>query len=285
MTTGPTTYADVSALVNDVYEGALFTLRADAVLIRTVTVLSDASGLNPRKLTRYGAANPRAVDEGEDVTATVLDRSLLNTLSPAEHADQFFLTDSRITSDAVNVRADAAMELGAAFADYVDGMLGALMASLTGGSIGSTGTALEWSNILSARALLHNAKVPGPYWCALHPFQWDALVKEAAASTASTFANAPAFQDELVNQYFVSSLLGDVIFAVSPNIPLDGTDATGGMYSATALAYDERKPFTIEPQRDASRRGWELNASMAFAYGVYDAARGVKLIGDASEPS
>lgn len=285
MTTGQTRYADVSDLVNDIYEGALFTLRADAVLIRTVTVLADASGLNPRKLTRYGAANPREVSEGEDVTATQLERSLLNTLTPAEHADQFFLTDARITSDTENVRADAAMELGAAFADYVDAKLGALMASLTGGTIGSTGVALGWANVLSARALLHNAKVPGPYWCALHPFQWDALVKEAATETDSIFTSAPAFQDELVSQYFISSLLGDVIFAVSPNIPLDDTDATGGMYSATALAYDERKPFTVEPQRDASRRGWELNASMAFAYGVYDAARGVQLVGDATEPS
>ncbi len=29
-----------------------------------------------------------------------------------------------------------------------------------------------------------------------------------------------------------------------------------------------RKPFDLEPQRDASKQAWEVNASMWYAFGV-----------------
>jgi hypothetical protein len=282
MATGNTRYADISSLVNDIYEGALFTLRERNLLTRTVRVFTDTMSMAPRKNTAYGTANVRQVGEGEDITPTKFDRTLLSTLTPARYSDQFVITDERIATDPLNVRADAAMELGAAFAEYVDKQLVADFNGLTGGTIGTPGGTLTWDNLSDAYVLLVMAKVPRPYWCALHPQQWNRLRKAAGASGVQV-AQAPLFQDRLTQDYFVSSLWGDLFFVVTANIT-QGTAAVGAMYSPLALAYDERTPFTVEPQRDASRGAWELNANLRFAHGVWAAARGVQLIGTAANP-
>ena len=47
--------------------------------------------------------------------------------------------------------------------------------------------------------------------------------------------------------------------------------AVGGIFGRQAIYLDRRQPFGIEYQRDASRGGggWELNATMEYAYGVW----------------
>ncbi len=283
MAVGQSLWADISAITNDIYEGALFTLREQNVLARTVTVFTDNTGFAPRKNSRYGAANFRAVGDGEDVTPTVFDRDLLSTLTPARYADQFFLSDIRVASDQQNVRLDGALELGAAAATLVDEYIADDFSSLTGGTIGTAGGTITWAKLIAARSLMQGLKIPGPYWCALHPYQWNHLV-QAAVATGTEVANAPGFQDALVSTFFVSNLLGGVIFAISGAVNISGSDATGAMYSSLALAYDERLAFNVRPERDESREGTELNASLWFAHGVWDPTRGIQLIGDAATP-
>lgn len=285
MATGLTRYADIASITNDIYEGALFTLRTQNLLVRTVTVFRDSSGMAPRKVSEYAASNPREVAEGEDVTPTQFDRTLLATLTPARHADMFLLTDQRVRSDSQNVRLDAALELGSSFAYNVDENIASAFGDLTGGTIGTAGGTITWTDLISARSMLQALKVPGPYWAVLHPYQWAALVTSALATGAS-ITNAPGFQDALVSSFFVSNILGGVRFVISPAVKVDANgDAVGAMYSSLALAYDERLPFNIRPQRDESREATELNASMWYAYGVWSPKRGIKLVGDASTPS
>ncbi len=277
-------YADIATLVEDIYEGAYFTLRANNLLVRTVSAFTENSGMTPRKATVYGAANVRAFAEGAEVTATAFNRTLLSTLTPSRYADQVILTDERIATDPQNVRADVALEMGAAFAEYVDAQIAADFANLTGGSFGTADSALTWAHILRARAALHNAKVPSPYFCALHPYQWLRLV-ESAALSGTELTQAPAFQDSLVSTYFVASLIGGVTFVVSPNIAVDDDNAVGAMYSPLALAYDERRAFNLRPERDESREALELNFSLWFGHGVWRPTMGIKLIGLATLPS
>ena len=66
---------------------------------------------------------------------------------------------------------------------------------------------------------------------------------------------------------------------------MDGRfEFVGGMFSRDALGLDLRQPFRIEPQRDASRGGggWELNATIEFAAGVYRPTFGCNLVGTSS---
>jgi len=285
MATGPSRWADISSLVDNIHEDALFTLRALNVLGPTVRAFNDDGGFNPRDVTQYGPANVRQAAEAEDVTPTAFNPSALTTLTPARYVDQFLLTDQRVASDRQNVQVDAALELGAAFAANVDTNLATHFSSLTGGTIGSAGGTIGWDDIFNARAILHAGGVPGPYYCALHPYQWRYLVNDAVVA-GNSIVNAPQFQDALVSTYFTATIIGGVTFAISGHIAVDGSDdAIGAMYSPVALALDIRRPFNIRPERDESREAFELNASMWYAHGVWDAARGVQLVGDASAPS
>lgn len=285
MATGQSLYSDISSLVNTIREGALFTLRQQNLLVPTVSVFRDTMGMNPRNVSRYGTANVRSLGEGDDVTPTQFSRTSLTTLTPARYADQFFISDQRVMSDDQTVRADAALELGAAFAQDVDVNIATNFGSLTAGTVGSAGSALTWSNIMSARAILQAKKVPGPYYCALHPYGWLDLVN-AATTSGNAIMDAPNFRDSMVNSYFVSTIIGGVTFVVTPSIAIDGSDdATGAMYAPLAIAYDERRAFNIRPERDESREGIELNASLWYAHGVWDATRGVQIIHDAATPS
>ena len=281
-----TQYAQVAELINDIYEGALFTLREDNLLVRTVHKPSQAFGMQPRKVTKYGGdSNIREVAEGEDVAATQLTRTLLQTLTPARHADAFILTDQRVATDPEDVRLDAVLEAGQGTAEFVDQTISGHSSSLTGGTACAAGSAMTCNYIAVARARLQAAKVRGPYWCALHPYQWHDLFSAAVISD-SEIKRAPQFQDNMVNNYFQTSIFGDVTFVITANISVDASDdATGAMYSPLALAYDERKAFNVRPERDESREAWELNYSLWFASGVWDASRGIQIISDASAPS
>ncbi len=60
--------------------------------------------------------------------------------------------------------------------------------------------------------------------------------------------------------------------------------ALGGVFSRDALAVDLRRPMRIEPERDASQRWTELNATIVYASGKWRPERGVILKSDASTP-
>jgi hypothetical protein len=279
MTIAQTQWADISSLANNIQEGAVFTLRADNVIARTITVYNNFAGMNPRKLYSLGAANPRSLAEGEDMASTQFTKALAATLTPARHGDQFLLTDERISSDWDNVRVQAAQELGDSTATYVDTLLAGLFPSLTGGTIWPASGTITWSHLAAAKALLKQAKVPEPYFCVLAEGQWYGLINNGG-SVNNAFTYAQSFNNDVIQRYYVTSLLGGVIFTTSGNLSgASGTAAVGAMYSPMAMAYDERDPYNIEPQRDASKGAWELNSNLRFAYGTWLPTRGIQLKG------
>lgn len=284
MAVGQTTYSLVSSLIPTIYESALMYLRADNIMSNFVTVFNDRSGLAPRANSEYGAGNWRPLAETDDLSATQFARSALSTLTPAEYGDQFFLTDSRIESDTEQVMADASEELGAGAAKHIETNLLGMFSSLTGGTVGAAGSAISWGYFYAMKTRLQAQKARPPYYFVCHPYQWHVLAKSVSIAGASV-AVAPAFQDEITRQWNIMQL-GDVYIRVSPDISIDAnTDAYCAMFSRQAIALDVRRGFRLEPERDASRRGVELNASMVYAYGVWRPSLGVQGIFDCAMPT
>jgi hypothetical protein len=76
-----------------------------------------------------------------------------------------------------------------------------------------------------------------------------------------------------------------VAMTITPTESVKGRNyATGAIYERSALAYDLRRALRIEPQRDASKRATELNASIIYAAATWRPTRGVQLRTDASSP-
>lgn len=274
------TYSDITAFVNSVFDDALFVARDNNVMTTLVTTFS-GQGMFARKLQTYGTVTLNAVGEADDLTSQAFTPSALSTLTPAEFGAQVFLTDQRIDSDIFGARQDAALELGAAMGQKIELDLVSNFSSLTGGTVGGGGSALTWGRFAAARSLLRAQNAPMPYVTVLSPGQWFTL--GTAVIPAGSQTNAPNFQDEVMRNWYVGTVLGVDIF-VSSNITA-GTASAGAMFSRAALAFDSRRAPRIEPERDASRRGWELNASMIYAHGVWRPKFGVTMFGDGTLPN
>lgn len=283
----PNLYSDISSIAPNIQEDAIFIVREAGIMQGLVTVFRDATGLNPRVGYKYNAGTAQIVGEADDLTSRAFTPSADQTLTPAEIGLQFFVTDSRAESDAPeNIITDAGRELGFAALDLVESHLISDMASLTGGSVGASGTAITWGYVSAAiaQARYVNKNVNVPLSCVIHGYQAAVLAKSASIAGATTIA-APSVADQVTRQGLSQAFvfMGVPIYQVFGG--LSGTDFTGGVFPRLALAIDWRRGIRVEPQRDASRRGTEFNMSAVYAHGVWRPDRGIKMVFDASAPT
>lgn len=270
------TYASISALVADIYEAAMLRIRETAVMPTLVEVFNDQASMAVRKDAAYTGGTVQTLAETDDLAAQTFTPAAGGSLTPAIMGAQYFITDARVASDPFQVQRDASLDLGNMLAEKVDTLLATDVASLTGGTIGSAGGTLSWNNVFQAAATLRGLKLSGPYTCVLTPGQWYHLT---TAASVPEITKAPDLLNSFAADWYVGSAFG-INFWIDANIA-SGTASVGGMFIRDALAYDARRPFRIEVQRDASRGGggYELNMTAIFAHGVWRPAHGVKLIG------
>src|SRR5688572_5754582 len=266
--------SDISAFINTVFEAAILVTRDNTFMPSAVRTYSDRSGLAVRKNSQYGGATVNQISETDDLTGQAFTPAVLSTLTPVEFGAQYFITDSRIESDPFSVVNDASADLGGAMATKIETSLMGHFDEFTGGTIGTSGSLITWSYVMAMETALRVAKAPYPYALVVSPAQWYQLGK--AASVASTSANnTPESLREAVNStFFVRQAAGVSIF-VSTNVETSGNNAYAGMFSRDALAFDVRRAPRMEPDRDPSRRGIELNLTSVFAHGVWRPTFGV----------
>lgn len=276
--------SDISSYINTIWEASILVARDNNVMSGLVRTFNDRTGVAGRQNSQYGGATVNSITETTDLVGQAFTPASIATLTPSEVGAQYFLTDTRVESDPFAVRNDAATDLGGAMATKMETDLISSFSSFTGGTVGTAGSAITWQKFFNAEALLRQQKAPYPYYCAMSPYQWNVLA--SAASVAGTRTNASnSLMDEVNNNFFVRAVGGVLVF-VSANITSDANDdATGGMWSRDALALDMRRAPRIEVERDASRRGWELNLSSVYAYGVWRPRFGIKMIFDNAVPS
>jgi hypothetical protein len=271
MTVQLNTYSDISSIVNPILERSLAVARDNNVMAGLVTPFS-ADGSEPRKFYQYSAVTLNEVGESDDLTSQAFTPAALGTVTPSEWAAQIFLTDQRMATDWNAAREDASQEFGAAMGQSVDQTLAGLFNNFTGGSVSHTGSLFTWDYFLEGMSKLRSNFAPMPYYFVCTPAQWYSLGK--AASIGATVTNNPAKQDQFGQNFYVGDIFGVSCF-VTENCEDSSTDAYAGIFSRAALALDIRRPFRIEPERNASRRGVELNASMVYGASVYRPTFGV----------
>lgn len=274
---GESTYAGIAGLVANIYDIAVMSAQEGNAIAPFVTVFNQ-TGSAPRIFGAYSGGTFAAVAEDADMSAQAFNSSASGTITPATYGSQILLTERRIASDPANAQAEAGQYLGETASAHIDTNLAGVFASLTGGTVGTAGGTLTWANILRAQAYLRTNKVFGRYTVVVHPVQWYYLT--SASSGVPTFIDNPNLKESVINGFYQASF-GNMDFLADANIA-SGTAAVAGMFAKPAIVLDMRRPFTINPQWDASYSGsggWELNSSMEYGYGVYRPIYGVKMIG------
>ncbi len=275
------TSSDIAAFVNTIFEDALMVARDNNLMTALVTVFTDRRGTALRSNQQYGTATINQITEVDDLASQTFYPTQLATLTPHEFGAQFFITDTRMETDPFGIREDASLELGTAMAQSVEKALLGDFSSLTGGTVGAAGSAITWGHFFAMIAHLRGQNAPQPWAAVMSPNTWHTLAK--AVAPGATVTNSPQLQDEVTRRWYVGSVAGVDIFT-SSNIAA-GTAAYAALFSRPALALDIRRAPRIEPERDASKRGIELNLSMVYAHGVWRPKFGVQGIYDASLPS
>lgn len=282
------TASDISSLALSIQEDAVFVERSVNFMQNLVTVYRDASGINTRKNFQYGTATVNQVAESDDLASQAFAPSVLQTLTPLEYGAQFFVTDLRMETDSPdNIRTDGARELGFAAASKVESDMLGLFSSLTGGTVGSAGTAMTWGLLFAAatRARVSIKNQAAPLFAVLHEYQWHALAKAQSPAASSVVSYNPQFTESIIANWYRGRVAGVEIFVTPNSAMLSGTDAYAAVFAREALALDWRRPIRVEGERDASRRGVEMNLSMVYAKGVWRPTYGVQLLTDCQAPS
>ena len=277
---GESTFSNISTLVGNVYEIALMTAQEGNIIAPLVHHFAPHTDSAPRVWSSYSGGTFAATLETSDLTSQALTPSAAGTATPSVYAQQIFLTDKLLRTDPMNAQQDAGTYLGGLAASDVDTAMVGLFSSFTGGTVGSAGGTLTWANVMMASAYLRKKKVPAPYFACFDPVQWAYLT--SASSGVPTLIQTEAFASSVVAPFYNGSYAG-IHFFVDPNLTA-GTATVAGMFGRDAMYIDEVQPFTIRPQYDASRSGqggWEINASLEYAKGVYRATYGCQMIGTA----
>lgn len=280
------TTTELNGLFNDIIDDSLSVLRADNLMVAGGLVArKNAVGFADRKIPEWNTASVQTKAEGADFTGhSTYEKTTAATITPTVSMSGFILTDEmRSTENEGDLRARAAMELGGAIASDVDVNLMELFASFST-TKGTAGSALTLRHVAAAIAVIQNNKARGTKHVVLHPYGWhDVWVELGQPATNQAFLGEAA--NEALREYAVTRLEGANWYA-SPNVTVDGNDdASSGVFTQEAIVYDEREAFTMEPERDASRRAWELNGSIAYGIGIQRQEAGVELLHDATEPS
>lgn len=272
------TYTGISTLVANVYNNAIHAAVEGNVISPHIQVWQDSDSPAPRVFGSYSGGTFLAVAESGDNAAQAFNAASSGTLTPAVYGQMIELTNRRLRAEPGRAQREAGVHLGNTLASAVDTQLAGLFSSLTAGTAGTAGGTLTWANVFRAQAYIRTQKVAGPYTVVLHPVQWYYLT--SAASGVPTLMQSEAIKDSVVGTFYQASF-GGMDFYVDANIT-SGTAAVGAMFARDAMVLDIRQPFKIEPQyfaKISGNGGWELNASMEYAYGVYQPTYGAQLIG------
>lgn len=279
-----TQYTSISSFINTIYEDTVLVAKEKSLMQALVSKYS-AQGRMVRTFSTRPEVSFETVADGVDYSnPTTFGKSSIGSLTPGEAIAQFILTDANMESDPDNAMRQATQELGEGAAKKVDVDLVGVFASFAT----DTGTAnSSFSSLIMADAIstLRAANAPmGSISSVLHPYHWHDIFIETGIP-AATYANKDAMTTQALRDYWMANYLGSQVYT-SSNIDIDDSaDAVSGVFAPQAIAFDVRRGFRIEPERDASARMTELNATMVYAYGLGERPTwGVKITADATAP-
>ena len=275
--------SDLNSLFNTIYERSLFVAREMNLMSGLVTQAS-ATGFMNRVIPIRTQVSAVTKAEGVDfVNPTTFGKSALATITPAVKMAQVILTDEQIATDPESARDDAVTELSAAIATKIDVDIASDFTSFTTDKGDGAGQAATLDNVATGIAVLRKNLAMNPIYFVLHPYAWMDIWR-LLGQPAATYMLLGDVANEALRSFYVGNWVG-IQWFTSVNVPTSSTDAIGAIFNREALIFDSREAPTLEPERDASLKGYELNISAAYGHGVRRNVFGVKFTTDITEPA
>lgn len=243
---------------------------------------------------KYGQVTTYALTEGVDMQQAQQITDTLMTLTPAEYGAQVVLTDLMLMTVRDEFFRVAGKILGESFDRQQDQTLCDDCDNFSN-AIGSAGTACNLGHVMAGHASVkYNAAANGTAGRGGEPapdpisFVHTPAVLFSLAKTLTGGVGAAA-ATQIVPQpvgWQMAALPGMTIKS-DINFNKDtGDDAKGGLFSKEAMILVELGPgASVEKDRDASLRGWELNFVGRWARGEYNDSWGREMLFDTALPT
>jgi|TARA_Y100000310_G_scaffold247250_1_gene252817 hypothetical protein len=290
-----TTTAELADTIPTIIEEAKHTSQFQAIMAGLAWKIRKGVG-STINVPYWGEVTAVGLTEGIDLTASSAMEDTNVQITPAEVGVKIIITDKLVRDDMNDVKAAAGKILGAAMEKKRDQDLLGQIDDATNSLIGA-GNSLTMGGVAAARALLSGnatsagGPAPLPYACVHHPFTLLDLVDVVTpvVPTAGTLnVTGSAFTDEILREYTIGRLFGMPILE-DGNLAIDSSDdAKGGVFATGtggAIILGTASEWSVEPERDASLRGWELNIVGEYGVGEYLAGWIVELAADAATPA
>jgi hypothetical protein len=256
------------------------------------------------ELTELARVTAYALTEGVDMAQAQQITDAHLEVTPAEYGAQVFLSDlakNQITRR-TNLMRMAGQILGQAFVtkedcdliSLMDGFsvaLGGAATALVPGYIMAAGAAIKGGGQAASTAITAGTQEPGPdpIQGVFTSAQMHAVRKAIALGTLTTAGVAQPRSDlaDAVLKGASVGKIGDVNVYLDDNIGKDSSDdAKGGVFSKQALVHiGFAGGPKMEPERDASMRGTELNIVGIYGTGEWKDAWGREMLFDAAAPT
>lgn len=288
-----TTLAQLTDTIPTVISEARFTeifVNPMASLVQNVR--KDKGAGSTVNIPYWGVLSANTLAEGVDMTASeqLEDTNVQITLN--EVGLKVILTDVLVEDNQEDVKRVAGQLMGNAMGLRRDQDLLALLDNGTV-SLCGTATALTMGHCAAGRAVLagnavsNGGPAPGPYTMIQHPFVLldlvDVLTPIVPTATYFNITGSPMADDVLKN-YLIGRLFGMNVIE-DGNITIDSTpDAKGGIIGPKSIILATAREWNVEPERDASLRGWELNIVGRYGVGNYLNAWTAELYCNATTP-
>lgn len=290
-----TTTAELGDTIDTLHEEAQFIAQFKAIMRGLCWNIKKGKG-STVNVPYWSEATANNLVEGVDMSNSEQMEDTNVQITPAEVGLKIIVTDSSMEDDNEDLKRAAGVLLGDAYEKKRDQDLLALLDNGTT-SLCGTGTTLTMGHVAAARATLGGnatsagGPAPFPYVTVLHPYQTLDMVDVITpiVPTATYFnVTGTAFTDDIIKNYSIGRLFGTTVME-DGNLSIDSTpDVKGGMFAAGkrgGIIYVSAREPSIEPERDASLRGWEMNYVGRYGVGNYKNGWTVELYSDATAPA
>lgn len=245
---------------------------------------------------KYGQVTTYALTEGVDMAQAQQITDTLMTLTPTEFGAQVVLTDMMLMTVRDEFFDVAGKILGESFdrqqdqtlcddCDNFSTALGSAGAALTLGAVMAGHASIKYNAPANGTAGRGGEPAPDPIYLVHTPAALHALAKNMTGGQGATAATQVT-PDTSKAGFGILTVPGLTIKS-DINFNKDTSDdVKGGLFSKEAMILVELgKAASVEKERDASLRGWELNFVGRWARGEYNDSWGREMLYDSALPT
>ncbi len=294
MAYGITTATTVDAVINTIIAEARFTMAHKTVMRPLVRVYKLPKGSDTITIPKFGTVTVASLTDGVAMAAPQkITPSTALTLTAGEVGCQSVVTDKGARNSSEDINRATGRIHGDAMAKKLDQDLMTNFSSFTTHSLGSSSVPATPGMISAAyyRLVGQSEPAPDPLSGVFHPYTLkdfaDTLTQLALVSSNQTWhggMNSQIAQKIMTSGFKGLATLFDIPIYMSANVNTT-SGSLNAIFSKEAICLLDDLLPTTEKFRIPGLRGWQVDYTSSYGYGVYQESFGTLMTFDATAPT